>query len=1513
MSEKEKPTINPYIKRKKAHEPAAQTETVDPASKRPRKSSNRSSSQPAQPLDAYEVMREGSQQYEKKKKAEAEKKAALAAKKNAAAARSATVAARPSQARKASQNKAASQDDNSNELNDLGAPEEKPQWSKSAWVFLNSILETVKDSVWFEERGRHELKGEWPLIHFHPKIEASSDPITWIRALGNEKSLRDLSREDFALPNVMCWAPERRWPWLYEQDNFLPRCPWHCKSDCVERNSWTNYPRRCYEMRDNTALHTTKFKCQIREKANEHPYSFHSHAPAVMCQAPDFVQAYWREHGYRMTHRGAVRWTVLDEMRAMIANGSGASGFHRALIEQYKQAHANKSKMWRDFVNRRYHDQKIAADLSLVQKARALYFDFDDPGYDTRTPSFSFLLNLCIEEIESRVPYYCRKMQMVGGQNLSADHSHKVAKVVLIEGERGFMGIYTVMNEFGKVLGFWFVNGTQLLEVESCLRGIEKRYRLHKFDGPQFFTTDRCCDERSFLSGSANEEGKPIFTSFEKLYGISLDSDNPTTAAATQNGERNEAEDGTIEIVEVRKISLPFEPIAPQTLATAETTVGDIANLCIRNEWNVISLDCENTPNTNSGPHVVQIGLPDGRTYVFHVARYKEFPKNLRALIEDKSIIKVGHNISYEVRKFAEIGIRVTNYKDTGHMAFDRGIKDRRKPRLDELVESLFECKMDKNKEIQLSDWGRNNTPLNSMQLRYAAMDAYATISVYMKLDSMAYVDPSQVGPPQSRDLRPGTHVLLYTKNKNAVVASGTVVSDTPNDSFDVVRRSGYIEVQVSKESVRKPAAIVPKTPAKSFDQLLREVEDSTDSHEIAFVTVKWKVSNIRICSHSSLEPQEEVTVTFEMVAEAVPIENESDQFGKDFADDPDESIEAMLKELEDVLGSIDHEEGTESHHRGVMQDIEHIFLRFSRVLSKDHGAFGAFMARLSDAFFVPSQSDIAFIKTMLRKAGLSEDQIKSKPWNYYKRRVRRRVPPRKILEREFIRVVSLFAKVVDAKTGKPLFGPRAWSLYKSTLKHIRRGCLSDVEGLSYYVEIGEDSNGVPLFKCIRGTSALEGFHQKIRQLIRGFNISPRYAIAVLHEFIYRWNHDIDVRIIGLPRKYAQYYDGWEVESEIEITASWSELDEIPHGQWMSTQHFADTGETFGLASNSTALDSALLEAEIDKVVNAIEDGTLNDGSAEAGDMVEDEIVQYQVIPQSAAWVSRELRKERGIGRVRTDTEKRFFADNVMRFYGNASHNEADNYHFVLFSAFAQWWDEIIAEEQAGRRPRTDMTLKNAFHLQEYYKLFKRESNAAATLLPVRHENVQMRREFRGGERSRNSDIPQVAPREPRLKAVPESAGAGQIMEADEEDAMFSFNDNPDDNGLALADEQPCDQEQEPTNSRARVQIFAGRVPDEQDGTLYQAAQPVKAVVPHVSTSRPVSKRRCRKCGHEASAPEWKDFHGGRGLPGSNEYKQPHEVCAVKREDYAGPEFPLADGMLFPRRRKKERNSTVNR
>ena len=122
-------------------------------------------------------------------------------------------------------------------------------------------------------------------------------------------------------------------------------------------------------------------------------------------------------------------------------------------------------------------------------------------------------------------------------------------------------------------------------------------------------------------------------------------------------------------------------------------------------------------------------------------------------------------------------------------------------------------------------------------------------------------------------------------------------------------------------------------------------------------------------------------------------------------------------------------------------------------------------MSRLSDVLFAPSQENIELIKEVLKRAGLSDDQITSKKWSYFKWWVRRTYPPPKKLEADFNWLVNMMAHLKDAKSQKPLFGKKAWNLYKLTMQHVQKGCLSDHGDTLYYVQLGEDSLGIPMYK----------------------------------------------------------------------------------------------------------------------------------------------------------------------------------------------------------------------------------------------------------------------------------------------------------------------------------------------------------------------------------------------------------------------------------------------------------------
>lgn len=96
------------------------------------------------------------------------------------------------------------------------------------------------------------------------------------------------------------------------------------------------------------------------------------------------------------------------------------------------------------------------------------------------------------------------------------------------------------------------------------------------------------------------------------------------------------------------------------------------------------------------------------------------------------------------------------------------------------------------------------------------------------------------------------------------------------------------------------------------------------------------------------------------------------------------------------------------------------------------------------------------------------------------------------------------------ARTGRPLFDNEAWKQSKNVLKSIHEGHVSDPPGFSFYYLMGKDRDGLPLYRCSRGTNSLEGgVHQNIIRKFGWFDASPQLADAALP--VYRLRHNIDV------------------------------------------------------------------------------------------------------------------------------------------------------------------------------------------------------------------------------------------------------------------------------------------------------------------------------------------------------------------------------------------------------------------
>lgn len=149
-------------------------------------------------------------------------------------------------------------------------------------------------------------------------------------------------------------------------------------------------------------------------------------------------------------------------------------------------------------------------------------------------PSWKVLRNLATTYFASRNDFETKVMQGIDGINLKGDASHKLTKLVYVNvDEKVYHGLYTLMNEYGQVMGWWFIrtgNKTLLFltmlrsshigflltslfhspssiffagkmeELEECIKKLRHRYEINGFSRPLIV---------KWIEGSGRDCGPP--------------------------------------------------------------------------------------------------------------------------------------------------------------------------------------------------------------------------------------------------------------------------------------------------------------------------------------------------------------------------------------------------------------------------------------------------------------------------------------------------------------------------------------------------------------------------------------------------------------------------------------------------------------------------------------------------------------------------------------------------------------------------------------------------------------------------------------------------------------------------------------------------------------------------------------------------------------------------------------------------------------------------------------------
>lgn len=82
--------------------------------------------------------------------------------------------------------------------------------------------------------------------------------------------------------------------------------------------------------------------------------------------------------------------------------------------------------------------------------------------------------------------------------------------------------------------------------------------------------------------------------------------------------------------------------------------------------------------------------------------------------------------------------------------------------------------------------------------------------------------------------------------------------------------------------------------------------------------------------------------------------------------------------------------------------------------------------------------------------------------------------------------VYDFFKDLCDpaAPAQRPFFNSNHAVIFKTAIGYVKQGLLSDPPGMDMYVAVKMLRTGLVVYRCLRSTSPLEGYHLHLRQVI---------------------------------------------------------------------------------------------------------------------------------------------------------------------------------------------------------------------------------------------------------------------------------------------------------------------------------------------------------------------------------------------------------------------------------------------
>ncbi len=191
-----------------------------------------------------------------------------------------------------------------------------------------------------------------------------------------------------------------------------------------------------------------------------------------------------------------------------------------------------------------------------------------------------------------------------------------------------------------------------------------------------------------------------------------------------------------------------------------------------------------------------------------------------------------------------------------------------------------------------------------------------------------------------------------------------------------------------------------------------------------------------------------------------------------------------------------------------VHQDVFHSMKRITSEISKAHPLLYQFCLDLSRAFFQFNDDDVQLIENFLTTQTTTFEKKWVSDPDWILERVRRFIPSAEILESRLkqLKMHWIGPEFHHHKYGAILNENSLQELDSLINTHVRNGCISDPVDISLYETKKADKNGLPRYRCFRGTNAVELFHQYLDMRFSSWNAGLEFTMYSTMILVHRRN-----------------------------------------------------------------------------------------------------------------------------------------------------------------------------------------------------------------------------------------------------------------------------------------------------------------------------------------------------------------------------------------------------------------------